>query len=257
MKGRFSFFSKARIAMFSIRSYPIFIRDKFNKVLGYALILSLLVGSVFGVSQFALFSLLEDGAQKIIQDDTFRFKLENGVLDFENSPYQLEESNSIVIIDTDKSLMDEESLRSIIVHKDMAVVILNDGIIARTYGEEYVMKYNDIPLLPQYINNEIISGLISDMSPVKYILFIASVLITYIKLLVYAVIVSLVGLIVSKIQRIGIGYINILKLSIYSLTSPMVVQLMFPIGSLMLVISSFYVILSISYVRSEIIELPK
>lgn len=251
MENKLKFFTKVSNSMFNIKSYPMLAKQTFSSVLGYILILSIIVGGILGVSQFALFNLMEKSSKEILQDEKYKFTLDNGVLEFKNSPYEIEESDIIVIIDTNKSLNDRDSLRSSTVHKDISTVFLKDGIIARSYGQESYMKYSDLFFLQEPIDNSIVINFIDKISPFKYVVLLISIMLIYLRLLIFSIIISIIGIIANKIQGNTMKYIDILKISLFSLTLPTLIQLILPLGFITIVISSLYVVFALSYFRDK------
>lgn len=252
MEEKLNFLSRLRISVFKVKQYSLFLKDGLNKAIGYILILSIIVGIILGATQFAVLTTLEKSAKIILEQEEFEFEINDGILDFKSSPYKEEAGSNIVIIDSNKTLNDLEGLRQIIVHKDRSSVFLKDGIVARTNGMEYKIEYSKVPFLNGNINNEILLNAIENGKVIKYVIFIAMILITYIVALFNALVISLAGQLSNKMNGSKLKYKDIFKISIYSLTLPMLMKLIIPIGSLSIIISAVYVAIAINIISREI-----
>ncbi|MDZ4907147.1 DUF1189 family protein, partial [Clostridium perfringens] len=151
--------------------YKELLRLSFSKALIYSILLSILVGVVTGIAQFAAINLVQKASRNALTDDKFSFEMKDGVLNFNESPIIKEKGKLILLIDTNKSLEDEESVRKIVIHKDISTVIFKDGISVRNNYQKVTYKYKELPL-PQNFDNELIIKAIDAMKPLKYIVFI-------------------------------------------------------------------------------------
>lgn len=249
MEKKLNFLSRFKISAFQIKKYSLFLKEGTNKVITYILMLSILIGMVLGTLQFIVLNTLEEGLKNSLKQETFQFEMNEGVLDFKNSPYKIEEGVSVVIIDTSKSLDESESFRSITVHKDMSTVFVKDGVIVNQNGDEYKLKYSEIPFLNEKINNEVAINILTKAKPIKYIVFIIMIIVAYISLMINGLIISLLGMISNKISGSKLKYKDIFKISLYSLTLPALLNLVFPIGSLIILISVIYTTIAIKNIN--------
>lgn len=251
MGEKLNFFMKFKISAYKVKDYSLLLKDGLGRAFGYMLILSVLVGSILGVMQFTILNKLEKEASELLQQDNFKFELSNNLLDFKESPYKQEKGTSIVIIDSNKTLEDAVSFKSITVHKDISYLFLRDGLVTRVDGSEFKLKYSEIPFLIGDINNEDVVKTLNELKPVKYIMVLVMILVTYAMVILKALLVSLAGLMSNNITGAKLGYKNILKLSIYALTLPMMVELIIPIGSYSIIIAGVYVIIAINKLKNE------
>ena len=179
MEEKLNFLSRLKISIFKVKQYSLFLKEGLNKSMVYILMLSIIVGFILGVSQFSVLTTLEKSTKVLLEQEDFKFEVNDGILDFKDSPYKQEEGPSVVIIDSNKTLADSESFRSVTIHKDMSSVFLKDGIVARLNGTEYKIKYSDTPLLDNNINNEVAINALNKAKPIKYVTVICMILITY------------------------------------------------------------------------------
>ncbi|MDZ7542858.1 DUF1189 domain-containing protein, partial [Clostridium perfringens] len=131
MEENISFVNKVKISVLNIGKYKELLRLSFSKALIYSILLSILVGVVTGIAQFAAINLVQKASRNALTDDKFSFEMKDGVLNFNESPIIKEKGKLILLIDTNKSLEDEESVRKIVIHKDISTVIFKDGISVR------------------------------------------------------------------------------------------------------------------------------
>lgn len=251
MEENINFINKVKISLFNIGRYKDLVKLSFSKALIYSILLSVLVGIITGITSFTAITLLQNTSKKMLEDEKLNFEMEDGILNFENSPMKEEYGKTIVLIDTNKSLSDTDSIRNIVVHKDVSIAFLKDGVSVRNNGEESSFKYKDIIFLPEYLNNESIIKAIDSMSSFKYLIFIVSIFVVYLTFLFNAFIVSLAGVITSKVQGINLKYGDIFKLSLYSMTLPTLIKLIYPLGSLSILVAGTYLILAMNKIQKE------
>lgn len=250
MNENISFIEKLKISITSIKGYKDLIREKLSRTILYSIILCLIIGAIQGAISFITISALQKNMERVISSDKFKFTYEDGILNFENSPIKSEEGRNIVYIDTNISIDERESIRNIVVHKDVSFAILRDGISLRENGEEYNFKFSEVPLVGT-INNEMLLKSLNIIGLVKYIAFMLAIIITYITFMLNVLILSVLGIILNGINKLGLNYEKIFKISIYATTLPTIIATVFPIGSLGFFISGIYLILIVNYLRSE------
>ena len=251
MNKKISFMDRLKISITSIKGYKELIKEGLSKAIIYSLLLSLIIGVIQGIFTFTTISTVQKTMQKVISSDEFKFTLQDGILDFENSPIKSEEGRSIVYIDTNISLDNVDSIRNIVVHKDVSLAILKDGMSYRINGEEYNYKFSDIPLVGT-INNELLLKSLNLIGIIKYIAFIMTIIITYIIFMINAFLLSIIGLILNKINKLDLRYENVFKICIYATTLPTIIGVILPIGSFGFLISGIYLIIIVNYLRTQI-----
>lgn len=251
MNKKISFINKLRISITSIKEYKELIKEKLSHVIIYSILLSLIVGAIQGVFSFIAINDMQKTMEKVISSDEFKFTLQDGILNFENSPIKSEEGRNMVYIDTNISLDEIDTIRNVIVHKDASVTLLKDGISYRNNGNEHNFKFSEIPFVG-VVDNETLLNSLSLIRIVKYVAFISTIIITYISFMINAFLLSIVGIILNKINRLGLRYENIFKISVYATTLPTILASILPIGSFVLLISGMYLILVVNYLRSDI-----
>ncbi|MDU5110510.1 MAG: DUF1189 family protein [Clostridium sp.] len=250
MKDRIGFFNKIIISVANVKRYKELINEKLSRAIIYSILFSLIIGSVIGGLSYVAIGSMQKSIENVMSTDELKFTLENGILDFENSPFKYEEGQNIIYVDTSLSLSEVNEIRKIVVHKDSSVSFLKDGISYRTNGEEYNFKYTEINLEGKIDNNDIISSL-GIISIIKYIAFIFSILITYFNFMFNAFILSILGVILNKINYLNLGYGDIFKICIYATTLSTILGLFVNLGAFSILVSGTYLTLTINNLRSE------
>lgn len=250
-ENNINFINKFKISLYNIKKYNDLIILRFSHAIIYSIILSLIAGSILGCINFSNISKFQKLVKTTMENEKYEFELHDGILDFKNSPIKSESGKFMILVDTNIGLEDVDTIRNIIVHKDMAMVILKDGIYTNTGGQKAEYKYSDMSLLVDNINNESLIKSLDYMWIFKYIIFIASIIWTYVSYIFNSLILSLVGLLLSKINNINLKYIDVLKLCIYSMTLPIIIRIFYPLGSLSILIAGVYLILWMNRIRRE------
>lgn len=231
------------------KSYLNFINDKFGKAVLYLLIISVVIGSIESIKAIMLFSTVEKSFQNALKDEDLKFELKDGVLNFESSQLKEEEGQFLLLIDTDKSIEELDSLRSITVHKEVVTVFLKDGFMFKSDSDKKTYKYSEIGLDRVYIDNNILINLISNLKFVKFIIIPLVIIAEFISMLINAFLISIVGVLNVLFSRRKMSYNNIFKLSIYSLTLPLLINMIFPAEGYVVLIGGFMLILAINYIN--------
>ncbi|MGG7144490.1 DUF1189 family protein [Clostridium nigeriense] len=252
MNEKINFINKVRLSTTSIRKYKDLIKENISQTIIYSILLSLVVGVILGAVSFTAIGTVQKTMENVISSDEFKFTLDNGILNFENSPITREEGRAMVYIDTNISLDDVESIRKIVVHKDLSFAILSDGISYRINGEEYNYKFSDFPLMSK-MNNETLLKSLNLIGIAKYIAFLVAIITTYIKFILNTLILSIVGVILNKVNYLRLSYGEIFKICVYATTLPTILNLILPMGSFSILISGTYLIFVIKYMKKDII----
>lgn len=251
MNEKMNFLKRLKISITSIKGYKELIKEKLSKAILYSIIFSLIIGVIQGVFSFITISAIQKTMEKVISSDEFKFTFQDGILNFENSPIKSEEGGEMIVyIDTDISLDEKDTIRNIVVHKDMSISILKDGISCRINGEETEFKFSDVPLVGE-INNAMLLKSMNIIGLAKYVAFVNSIIMTYIMFMINVLILSLLGLILNAINRLELTYEKIFKISIYANTTGTIIGIIVQIGSLGFLISGVYLLLITNYLKSE------
>lgn len=240
------------------KKYIYLAKDKLSKALLYIFILATIFGLFQGITVVSTIGVIEDVISKAYQDGKLNFKMENGLLDFEISPYKEEQGSALLLVDTDKTVDQIDSLRNITVHKDLSTVILKDGIAIKSGSEEIVYKYADFALDKVNFNNEVIDIFIKELSVIKYFMIPVIIIIKFIDMLFYSFMMSLAGMLSMLLNKQRLSYGNIFKLAMYSITVPTLLGLILPLGKYTMFIGGLILIFGINFVvYDDIIKINK
>ncbi|MBM6838624.1 DUF1189 family protein, partial [Clostridium saudiense] len=102
------------------KKYIYLAKDKLGKAFLYLLILATIFGLFQGITIIRTIGIVEDVISKAYKDGKLNFEMKNGLLDFEASPYKEEQGSTVLLVDTDKTVDEVDSLRNITVHKDLS-----------------------------------------------------------------------------------------------------------------------------------------
>lgn len=240
------------------KKYIYLAKDKLGKAFLYLLILATIFGLFQGITIIRTIGIVEDVISKAYKDGKLNFEMKNGLLDFEASPYKEEQGSTVLLVDTDKTVDEVDSLRNITVHKDLSTVILKDGIVIKNGSEDIIYKYADFGLDKVNFNNEVIDIFIKELSVIKYFMIPVIIIIKFINMLFYSFIMSLAGMLSMLLNKQRLSYGNIFKLAMYSITVPTLLDLILPLGKYNMFIGGLILIFGINFViYDDIIKINK
>ena len=240
------------------KRYIYLVKDRLRNAFLYLLILSTIFGLFQGITIVSTIGIVENVISKAYNDGKLDFQMKNGLLDFEISPYKEEQGSTLLLIDTDKTVDEVDSLRNITVHKDLSTVILKDGIVIKNGSEEIIYRYSDLGLGKVNFNNKVIDIFINELSVIKYFIIPVIIIIKFISMLFYSFMMSLVGMLIMIINKRRLLYRDIFKLSIYSITVPTLLGLILPLGKYTMFIGGLILVFGINFViYDDIIKINK
>ena len=242
--------------IFSInpKKYVYLNKEKLSKAFLYVLLLSVIIGLVQGVMGAVLISGIEKTTKMILEEDEVQFEMKDGVLDFKNSPLKEEEGQALLYIDTNKDIDDLDSLRSITVHKDTVTVLLRDGFMVKSGSESVTQKYSDLGLDLINFNNDFVISIIEKLDIVKYIIIPIMIVVNFVQLLMYALFISLMGILSNLISNRKMSYNRVFNLALYSVTLPTIINLIFPIGVYSIFIGVIILIFWLSFINDNYLK---
>lgn len=242
--------------IFSInpKKYVYLNKEKLSKAFLYVLLLSVIIGLVQGVMGAVLISGIEKTTKMILEEDEVQFEMKDGVLDFKNSPLKEEEGQVLLYIDTNKDIDDLDSLRSITVHKDTVTVLLRDGFMVKSGSESVTQKYSDLGLDLINFNNDFVISIIEKLDIVKYIIIPIMIVVNFVQLLMYALFISLMGILSNLISNRKMSYNRVFNLALYSVTLPTIINLIFPIGVYSILIGGIILMFGLSFINDNYLK---
>lgn len=242
--------------IFSInpKKYVYLNKEKLSKAFLYVLLLSVIIGLVQGVMGAVLISGIEKTTKMILEEDEVQFEMKDGVLDFKNSPLKEEEGQALLYIDTNKDIDDLDSLRSITVHKDTVTVLLRDGFMVKSGSESVTQKYSDLGLDLINFNNDFVISIIEKLDIVKYIIIPIMIVVNFVQLLMYALFISLMGILSNLISNRKMSYNRVFNLALYSVTLPTIINLIFLIGVYSILIGGIILMFGLSFINDNYLK---
>ena len=229
-------------------------KEKLSKAFLYVLLLSVIIGLVQGVMGAVLISGIEKTTKMILEEDELQFEMKDGVLDFKNSPLKEEEGQALLYIDTNKDIDDLDSLRSITVHKDTVTVLLRAGFMVKSGSESVTQKYSDLGLDLINFNNDFVISIIEKLDIVKYIIIPIMIVVNFVQLLMYALFISLMGILSNLISNRKMSYNRVFNLALYSVTLPTIINLIFPIGVYSILIGGIILMFGLSFINDNYLK---
>lgn len=236
--------------IFSInpKKYIYLYKEKISKAFLYVLVLSTIIGVIQGAMTSLVISQLEKTSKIILKQDELQFEMKDGVLEFKESPIKEEQGAALLYIDTNKNVDELDSLRSITVHKDIVTVLLKDGLMIKVGSEDFTYKYSDLGLDKLNFNNNLLISLLEKASSIKYIIIPFMIILDFIELIIYAILISLVGLLSNLIVNRKISYKNVFNLSLYAVTLPAIINLIYPLGGYSVLFGGIILMFGLSFI---------
>ena len=241
MRNRFIF-------SISPKKYVYLYKEKISKAFLYVLVLSLIIGVIQGAMSAVIISGLEKTTKMILSQEEVQFEMKDGLLEFKASPIKEEEGQALLYIDTNKEIDDLESLRSITVHKDMVTVLLKDGFMIKGGSENITYKYSDLGLDKMNFNNDFVISVLEKVGVIKYIAIPIMIIASFVQLIIYSLLISLVGLLSNLITNRKIEYGKLFNLSLYAITLPAIINLIYPIGGYSVLVGGIILMFGLNYI---------
>jgi len=250
MKEKIRFIDMFKISLFKPSKYKRLLNLSIGRIILYLFILSIIVGGIGGITQTVIFSQGQKELVNLLENEEYSFEIKDGILNFKNSPVKIDKDQYIFYIDTSKGLEDVESLRSILIHKNYSIAILKDGISADLNGEKINFNYKDGGL--ESLTNDELIELINFVNIFIYIGIFIYMIVIFVSIIIDAILLSFLGFILSKAQRMNLSYDDIFKLSICSMTLPMIIIIGNISGYIGMFIGGMYLFLAVNNIKKDI-----
>lgn len=218
---KLGFFSRFYYSITSFEKYRLFLRQSTGKAVVYLLLVSLIFSLAVHIPGMIKFNNIIDNLISNFNTMVPDFKLANGKLEVDSKmPIILSEETYAVIIDTspgaDERVLDEY---------DTAMLITSDRIIQKNFVDKTTV---DLDLFQELvITRDGIKQALPVMKPLGIIMFIFMALYFICCKFISALIISLIGKIINAAKHTGLSYRSIFKLSVYSMTLPLLVFTVF------------------------------
>lgn len=251
---KLSIFKRFYYSITSFDKYRLFLRQSTGKAVVYLLLLTLILSAALYITEYNRYDDVIDVAAEFISEDMPDFRFSDGKLYFSGEmPFVIDKADIPIVIDTGSDAEDR-----ILNSYDIVMLITSDKVIIKNYVDR-----SEIPLSLYKGLDLTRDDLISSMPVVKPLfvvyLIIAAVFFMISKF-VSALIVSLIGKAVNSVKGTSLSYRSIFKISVYSMTLPLIVFTILDILEvgipfmwlLFYICCSIYVTGVISRIKSEI-----
>lgn len=245
-----TFINKVKISIFDTKKYDELIKERLSSAIIYALLISIILGSLVGGYTSYVFNNTKDKIINILEEDENKFSLKEGILNFDNSPKKYEKGKFILYIDTNKEKSEIESLRSTLIHKDYSIAVLKDGIVVDIDGykqESNFIKDNDI------LDNKDIIYILNKLGFVGGIIFVIVIVQIFIEMIIDALLLSIIAQLISRIENVKIKYKDTVKICIYAVTLVTIINKIVYLGSIGFLVSGFYIIMIMKNLRGKMV----
>ncbi|MGI6669917.1 MAG: DUF1189 domain-containing protein [Acetivibrionales bacterium] len=227
---KLGFFSRFYYSITSFEKYRLFLRQSTSKAVVYLLLLSLILSLAVYLPGIINYNNIIDNLIANFNTTVPDFRLANGRLEVDGKmPIILNKETYAIIIDTspnaDERILDEY---------DTAMLITSDKVIQKNFADKATV---DLDMLQGVVMTKAsIKQALPVMKPLGIIVFIFIMLYFICSRFVRALFISVIGIIINAAKRTGLSYRSIFKLSVYSMTLPL---LLFTILNLVPVIIPF------------------
>lgn len=229
MEKKTNIFRKFKNSLYNIKEVPKYIKEGVGRAILYALVFSVLVGLANGIATVYRLNESINSTTELLKEDKYKFKIENGILNINNSPINLEQSNTLFYLDDEKTLDQADDLRNITAHVDAYVLLLKDGLIINsntisiTGMNDTKVKYTDITEEAEITNENIISILNLFSKMIFAIVIIAAIITGFISLLFNSLLVALASMLTNNLLGLRLKLQEVFSLAIYAATLPMII----------------------------------
>ena len=268
------FFKKVKNAIINFDEYQNFSKEKLGTAIKYFLklmiIFSILISVFLTIRLYKEVETLKTSFKNECPD----FKIENNILiiDGDNKKYEKDFEYELLglIIDSESTDLTEEQTEQY----QRVIAFLKDKMVIKTQEAETRMTYEDISK-NQNINGlskqQILDYANSNVMIIIYVIFfVATIIFAFIaysiQILMDIFLLSIIGLIISRIAAIKLKYKEIFNMSVYALTLSIILYLAYICVNIMTgftityfdlayeIISYIYIITAILMIKSDLIK---
>lgn len=206
--------------------YHTFFREPLGKAILYLLVVSILFA---GINSIRIAVGLSNGIDEVVNalaTEVPNFEIRDGILIIDaRMPIIVEDSpDMLFIIDTsgtlDKTVLDDY---------DNGIFVSQYGFVDKTDGFE-VHSYQFSQFGAFSVTKQDVQAWLPLLKWLNIFIIVFSIIFYFIGKLLSAVIVSIGGLIIESIVKHKVGFTDLMKLSIYALTLPMVLKFLLAVS---------------------------
>lgn len=216
-----NFFLQMRESVIDFKFYRSIKNNKFSRSFVYLLLLFLIIYFINGTRTFIVTRIVIDELTSNLNVNVPEFRLENGEFSFEGKmPYYITSStNEVFVIDTTGQVTEsvlKDAVYGVFITKDM-IYLKNSRLETRTFN---LAELKGITL-----DKSDVVEFLPKLSWIAIIFIAFGFIFVLGWKLVNAVILALLGLIANAVLKGRLKFNNLLNISMYALTLPMLLQL--------------------------------
>ncbi|MDV3429566.1 MAG: DUF1189 domain-containing protein [Bacillota bacterium] len=224
---KLSFWMKIVSSVQGIKHYENALKETTGKAVLYLLLISLLLGAIGSLREAFV---VNDGISefmKVYNDECPYFELKNGELSVDGSmPIVLEDDDNYIVIDTTNSTNPD-----ILDSHSRGILLLKDKMIQKKNGVQ--TEVTDFKSLQEFtINKNIVNRYLPYARVIILLIFFGNILWYFLGGLLSSLFLALFALIINGIFKTKLKYGQLFSLSIYALTTPLIISTLFKILSL-------------------------
>lgn len=212
-------FTEMAHAIYDVKSYPEFLKDRKRKTFFVGFLLALLYYALAILVPVGKFQLQTGGVVNMLDMYLPDFELNNGKLSV-NRVFELEEGNSYVYVNTDEGFqIDEAQLKSQMKTHEALVVADSSHMVFQNNGRVQYMEFADLgayymtksimlKMVRPYVNALMWTGLILVFVFMELAFFVGTLLVT------------LVAMAAAGMMRSSLTFGQLYQMSVYARTAP-------------------------------------
>ena len=279
---KISFWKKLKISIFGLEDYKKLVVQKTSKTISYIVILMLIFTFFLTLTITYSFSGTINKVKQYIEQNIEIFNFNNGKISITQKENNIINTDKLfdgkVIIDTTENLTNEQinKYEEEIKNYYNGVIVLQDKVILKTNMASVLTTISVKDIADQFnlvkFDKEDLVNFLSGNNVYKiyiafYVVMFVYLFIVYLStILLDAILYSFVGYITGILSNLRIRFRNIYNIAIYSLTLPIILNLIYIIVNILtgytikyfnilyMAITCIYVIAAILIIRSDIIK---
>lgn len=229
MQKKQGFFTRIKKSIFKFEEYEKFIQEPLGKAFGYFFKLIAIFSLFVTIALTYILNNNVDNIKTAIETEFPKFKIENNVLDIEekdNFEYFIDDYDVQIIMNENQSNYEQNDYKN-------SLIMLKDKAIIKYNGITQEIGYNDIGTIS---NNTIIDFFKTKEWKTLYInvcfvMFVLNFILYSIIILLDVITLSVLGLILNTLIRTRFKYQDLVKISIYAMTLPILLYLLYIVAN--------------------------
>ena len=232
-----NFFYQVKESVIDFKFYKHIKDNRFAKSFLYLFLLLIIIYSMLTVRNYLLVKNVMEQAASGLRESIPEFQLENGKFSFEGEmPFYISSSNNAIFVIDTTGTLDETALQG----TTAGILITEDAIHLKSNIQQQTLSFSEMK--DTKFNKADLIELLPKLSWWVLVLMLIWFVFVVAGQLLFAVILALIGLIISSSLNIDLKYKHLLNFSIYALTLPMLIDLAVDIAGLQIPQFIFFMI---------------